>query len=367
MRVIRSIVAAALVLTATTGCTQINEEATVTPVDFKACLAADQSFIEAGSVSDQALEGLQRSVLADGVTYKLSLAPKNATTPSFVAQLKDQVAQNCDLIIATTNRMSKAVYRVAKANPDTDFLLVDAALTNSRGQASSLPNVKQLEFSTGEAALLAGYLAAAQSKTGIVGAIGGARVAPVQNALLAFKQGVELFNAASGQAVKLVGIASENTATWTYTDHWASAGQQSLAALELASKGADVVYLVTGSTTFDLEVKTSMHYDFNNLLLIGSDFDWYNLPQNESAKPLLLASTAKNIAGQVAAALSAAVDGDFGGGESNAYLGTLANGGVSVTEPHDVSYAASVRSAFNSLAEQIASGTLLVDSLQNNK
>ncbi|MFM5903461.1 MAG: BMP family protein [Microbacteriaceae bacterium] len=367
MRITRSILSAALVLAATTGCAPINEEATVTPVDYKACLAADQSFIEAGSVSDQALEGLQRSVLADGLTYKISLAPKNATTPSFLVQLKEQIAQGCDLVIATTYRMSNAVYRVAKANPDTNFLLVDAALTNSRGSEVALPNVKQIAFSAGESALLAGYLAAAQSKSEIVGAVGGAKVASVQNALLAFKQGVDLFNDKTGTSVKVAGIADENPLAWKYTERWASASQQSLAALELLGEGADVVYLATGSTTFDRELKTSENYDVNTLLLIGSDFDWYALPQNESAQPLMLASTTKNIAGQVAAALADAVAGEFAGGQSGAYLGNLANGGVTLTEPHDVDYAASVRSALNSLTEQIASGALVVDSLQNNK
>lgn len=367
MRLIKASAAACLLALSLTGCAPANEEAKVKPVDFKACLAVAETFVEAGSIADQALEGLQRAVLQSGVSYKTSVAATDATTPSFVKQLKQLVNGGCDLVISTSHRMAIATYRVAKVNPKVDFILVDATLTNSKGVPTPLENVKELRFADEESAFLAGYLSASKSKSQIVGAVGGANVPKVRSVLAAFKQGVDRYNDQFSKSIAVIGAEGQNAVAWSFTKKWASAALQTKLAYALGAKGADVIYVYTGSALIELQAKPVDTGDAASVLFIGASSDWFALAENSESAGIILASTTKTIAPQVATAITAAVSGEFVGGRLGLYLGDLNNGGVAITQPHSIAYGTSVNAELASLVAQISAGTLVVDSSENTK
>jgi basic membrane lipoprotein Med (substrate-binding protein (PBP1-ABC) superfamily) len=105
MRLIRGLSALAASALLLTGCSAIGPDAEVTDVDYKACIAASVSTIEAGSIDDQALDGVQRAVVKQGVGYKLALASEKPNTESYVNQLKGLIAADCDLVVAVSNEL----------------------------------------------------------------------------------------------------------------------------------------------------------------------------------------------------------------------------------------------------------------------
>jgi basic membrane protein A len=365
MRTIRSLAAISAIALALTACATANEEAAVTRVDYKACLATSEDFIEDGSVADQALEGLQRAVLKQGVAYKVVNSPADASTPSYVAGLKLLVSSGCDLVMATTHRMAAATYRVAKANPKVDFVLVDAALTTSGFKPASLANVRELRFDAHSAAFLAGYLAAATTQTNTVGAFGGAPVKEVTDVLAGFKLGVTRFNEQNQKAVVVVGLAGDDPARWRFTSTWANPKQQAALAYQLVEAGADVIFAYTGSTTLLPDAVGGAATDGPKF--IGIDSDWFNLEANAEVASSILASITKNIAPAVESTIISALAEKFTGGESGRYLATLANRGVSLTEPHTLSYPSGVEQALSEIVAEIVEGTLVVDSSPNSK
>lgn len=365
LNIFRSLASLSLVAIALTGCTPVNEEAQVTPVDYKACLATSETAIETGSIADQSLEGIQRAVLNKGVAYKVLNARTDATTISYISQLKNLVRSDCNLIVAVSHRMSVATYRVAKANPKVNFVLVDAALTNSNKLPASLPNVREVRFDAPSAAFLAGYLAASASKTQMVGAFGGANVKQVTDVLAGFKKGVDTFNDKNNTAVKVIGAAGDYPSRWKFTSSWASSDEQTSLAYKLADAGADVIFAYSGSTTLGLNPAGGAA--LGGPAFIGIDSDWFNLSQNTDVAPALLASITKGIAPAVEGSIAAGVSGKFAGGQSGSYLGTLANGGVALTEEHTLAYQSGVAAALAELKTQIDAGVLVVDSGLNNK
>jgi basic membrane protein A len=361
----RSLALRSILSLALTGCAPANEEAQITPVDFKACLATSETSIEPGSIADQALEGVQRAVLNEGVKYKVLNARKDATTISYISQLKNLVRSDCNVIVAVSHRMSVAAYRVAKANPKVDFVLVDAALTNSKKVPASLPNVRELWFDAHSAAFLAGYLAAATTQTNTVGAFGGASVKQVTDVLAGFKLGVTRFNEQNQKNVLVEGLVGDNPSRWQFTSTWASSQEQTALAYKLADAGADVIFAYSGSTTLGLNPAGGAAVGGPSF--IGIDSDWFNLPQNTDVAPAILASVTKNIAQAVEGSIVSGLSGAFAGGTSGRYIGTLANGGVALTEPHSLSYPSGVAAALDAIKSEMVAGTTVVDSSVNNK
>jgi basic membrane protein A len=365
LKIVRSLASLSLAAIALTGCTPVNEEAQVTPVDYKACLATSETAIETGSIADQSLEGIQRAVLNKGVAYKVLNARTDATTISYISQLKNLVRSDCNLIVAVSHRMSVATYRVAKANPKVNFVLVDAALTTSNKTPASMPNVRELRFDAHSAAFLAGYLAASASKTQTVGALGGANVKQVTDVLAGFKLGVTRFNEQNNAEVEVIGAAGDYPSRWKFTSTWASGEEQTALAYKLADAGADVIFAYSGSTTLGLNPAGGAA--LGSPAFIGVDSDWFNLAQNSDVAPALLASITKSIAPAVEGSIAAGLSGKFAGGQSGAYLGTLTNAGVALTEQHTLAYPTGVAAALEDLKAEIIAGTLVVDSGLNNK
>jgi len=365
VRFFRSIASLSLVTLALTGCAPANEEAQITPVDYKACLATSETTIEAGSIADQALEGVQRAVLNKGVAYKVLNARTDATTISYISELKNLVRSECNLIVAVSHRMAVATYRVAKANPKINFVLVDAVLTTSKRVPASLPNVRELRFDAHSAAFLAGYLAAATTKTNTVGAFGGANVKEVTDVLAGFQLGVTRFNEQNQKNVAVEGLPGDYPSRWQFTSTWASSKEQTALAYKLSDAGADVIFAYSGSTTLGLNPAGGAA--LGGPAFIGIDSDWFTLAQNVDVAAAMLASITKSIAPAVEGSIAAGLAGEFAGGQSGAYLGTLANGGVGLTEQHTLAYPSGVAAALDAIKSEIVAGTLVVDSSLNNK
>ena len=370
-RLVRATIALLAGALTISGCAVIPPDAEVATVDYKACLASSVASIEAGSIDDQALDGLQRAVLKQGVAFKHSVATASPNTESYVKQLKRLVGAGCNIVVAVSQPMAAATYRVAKANPEVRFVLVDAQLTTSFGQPSELENVRELRFDTATSAFMAGYLAAASSTSGVVAAFTASPAAPVTDVILAFKQGVEHFNAQKGASVSVIGAAGEEPGKWSRVDVWADSAAQTSLAYRLASRGADVIFVYAGSVVLGENPgqgsTDGSGADAASPMFIGSDADWFTLEANAPVAGSILASVTKRVAAEVETTIAMGLTDTFSGGSAGSFVGTLADGSVALTEAHSIAYPAGLAADLSRIASEIAEGTIVVASSINNK
>ena len=96
-----------------------------------------------------------------------------------------------------------------------------------------------------------------------------------------------------------------------------------------------------------------------NTWIIGVDSDWYEA--NPDYSSIVLTSVMKEIGASVEQAIQDSVDGKF---SSTPYVGTLANGGVSIAPFHDFDDKVSdeIKADLTKLTEDIKSGKLVVES-----
>ena len=137
-----------------------------------------------------------------------------------------QAADTADLVILLGSDFSD-IDRIAPEYPNVHFIWVDAL--------ADVPaeNVMNIVFAQNEGAFLAGFVAARMSETGVIGAVGGADNATIQDFLGGYQQGALYAN----ETVQ-VEIA--------YTNSYSDAALGKAAAEALYEKDADVIFQVTG-------------------------------------------------------------------------------------------------------------------------
>ncbi len=117
-------------------------------------------------------------------------------------------------------------YQDAAKRVAPDFTKTIYVTTSGTGTG---PNLAGLEFAFEDGAYLAGIVAGATTRTGIIGAIGGQEIPPVRRSFYAFEAGARSINA----SVKVI---------TSYVGNWddASAGKEQ--ALAQIGRGADVIF-----------------------------------------------------------------------------------------------------------------------------
>ncbi len=165
-----------------------------------------------------------------------------ARGPGVAAAIERFVGRGCDLIAATGVEAGPATLRAAREHPSQHFALIGGTI------GAGLPNVAAVNFHTEQAAFLAGYLAAALSQTGIVGAFGSIDAPQVVRVLNGFSAGVQKLNADRELAIALLGWDAA-TQTGLFTDSVDDPATGKRAAQRLVAKGADIVLAVAGDAS----------------------------------------------------------------------------------------------------------------------
>jgi basic membrane protein A len=145
-------------------------------------------------------------------------------------------AQRGDVVIGVGFMMADALFNIAAQYPDTFFIGID--IEPSPGQ--TIPNNLALyTFKEHEAGFLGGYVAAAMTKTGKIGFVGGLEIPPVKRYEIGYRAGVEAYNQIHGTNVQvLIGYAA------SFEDP--AKGKQ--LTLSQYDNGADIVFACAGAT-----------------------------------------------------------------------------------------------------------------------
>ncbi len=352
-------VAAALALTLT-GCASGPSTPTVTPIDYKACMVSDAGGFKDASFNEEAYNGLKEAVATLGVQEAKVQSPETATQTDYVNGIQAMVDEGCNMIVTVGFNLASATRDAAKAHPEINFALIDSSLSNDDYSPLSLPNVKPIQYDTAQAAFLAGYLAAATSKSGKVSTYGGMLFPSVTIFMDGFKQGVDYYNSEKGASVSVLGATGSDSSKWSATGDFSDQTKGKTLTESFFSQGADIVLPVAGPVGIGSGQAT---LDHSGTYVIGVDSDWYNIPAHAAYKKNILTSIEKKMATAVLAVIKSGVDKTFMGGDANQYVGTLSNGGVMIAPEHDVMYPAGVQAELDAIAAKIKDGSLVVKSI----
>ncbi|MDY5585055.1 MAG: BMP family ABC transporter substrate-binding protein [Arcanobacterium sp.] len=320
--------------------------------DYKACVVSDAGGWDDKSFNESAYNGLKQAESELGISIGAAESKDDA---DYDPNVEAQIADNCDLIIGVGFNLAAAGTKAAEANPDISFALIDSAFTNDKGEVQNFPNARPLTFNTSEAAYLAGYVAAAQSKSGIVATFGGLPIPSVTIFMDGFVDGVAAYNTAKGKDVKVLGW-DKAAQSGSFTNSFEDQALGKTLAQQFIDQGADIIMPVAGPVGLGAAAAAKADGD---TLIIGVDADWYETAPDY--KEIILTSVLKGIAPSVFDTIKAGVDGKF---SADPYIGTLENGGVDIASFHDFDSQVSdeTKKEVADLKAKIISGELKVES-----
>jgi basic membrane protein A len=228
--------------------------------------------------------------------------------------LTRSLQSDCELIVALMGAdFPELLMAAAEAYPDQKIFTHDLPTASPPG------NVWTQLYASDQAAFLAGYVAAAVTRTGKVATFGGVQHPLVTVFMDGFALGVDHYNKKNGTRVEVLGWDVEKR-TGSFTDNFENLDDGRRMGERLIDQGADVILPVAGLLGWGTAEAVK---ERGNALIIGVDYDW--AASNPAYADYILTSIMKRIDVSVASAIRAVVEGTFTGG---VHIGTLENGDV---------------------------------------
>ncbi|MBX3048942.1 MAG: BMP family ABC transporter substrate-binding protein [Anaerolineales bacterium] len=279
--------------------------------DFKACQVTDTGGIDDASFNQTAWAGVEQAVAELGIESAFVESNEQA---DYEPNINAMIDQGCDLIITVGFLMGDATAAAAAANPDQAFGIIDVDYLD-------FPNLTGHAFATDQAAFLAGYHAAANTQTGVVGTFGGINIPPVTVFMDGFWYGVQYYNQEHGTNVQVLGW-DPAVQDGLFTGNFDSLDDGRAFAESLMDEGADIIMPVAGPVGLG---SAAAIQERGNAWLIGVDSDWSQTAPEYAG--IILNSVLKKMDATVFEHIQAAISGESAGA---LIVGTLENGGVGV-------------------------------------
>ena len=201
-----------------------------------------------------------------------------------------------DLIIGVGFAQAPILEIVAKDYPNINFAIVDGA--------SQMPNVASLVFKEHEGSYLVGMIAARESRTGVLGFIGGMDIGLIHRFAKGYEEGAKAARPDAQVIVNYVGVTD---------GAWNNPGKGKELALAQIGKGADVIFTAAGNSglgAFDAVEQAGRDSSGRaNRFVIGVDSN-----QNGVKPGFVLTSMVKRVDNAVYQIVSDVVKGQFKGG-----------------------------------------------------
>src|SRR5665647_2499374 len=188
----------------------------------------DQSF------NDAAAAGLDKAKKDLGVVTKEATAVNAEPESAREERLQQLIDAGYTSVIAVGFAYAPSVKKVAAANPDVKFALIDS--TDATG-----PNIENLTFAENEGSFLVGAAAALKSKTGNIGFIGGVNVDLIKKFEAGYVMGAKTVNPAIKVQVKYLTQPPDFSG-------FGDPAKGKIAAAGMYQQGADVVYAAAGGS-----------------------------------------------------------------------------------------------------------------------
>jgi basic membrane protein A and related proteins len=318
---------ATLVLAACGSATTPSSTGSSTPAakaKFTGCMVTDTGGIDDRSFNASSWQGMQEAQAAEPskVTVKYL---QSTTSADYASNISAFLGEKCGIIVTVGFLMASATQNAAKANASAKFAIVDYPKFPQT-------NIDSLVFNTVQDAFLGGYLAAGMSKSGKVATFGGEKLPTVTIYMDGFWDGVQYYNTQHHTHVQVLGW-NEKTQTGEFTNSFTNLTMGQTITQQFITEGADVIFPVAGGVGLGAAKAVE---DADNAA--GSqkvNMEWVDTDGCVSAPQYckyFITSVEKGIQAAVKNAVLSAANGTFQGG---AYIGTLANGGVTLAPYHD--------------------------------
>ncbi len=249
--------------------------------------------------------------------------------------------EHCNLVIGVGFMLAGAIGEVAKAHPNTKFMLIDA-LPTLNGKTVNLPNVVSYLFKENQCGFLVGAIAGYATKTNKIGYIGGMKIPPVLRYEAGFEAGVKTTDPKATILSQYAGSFTEPTKGKTSAE-------------SMIAQGADVLFHAAGATGNGM-FQALCEKNNPNLWGIGVDVDMGKDPN--LCPDRTLTSALKHVDLATYDAIDSVVNGTY---KSGIVTMSLKDGGVGYA-PDNVKNVLSQDQIdnVNKLAKLIAAGKILV-------
>jgi basic membrane protein A and related proteins len=319
--------------------------------DFQGCQVTDTGGVDDRSFNQTAYAGLQEA--AEELGAESDVLESQAES-DFAPNIQAFIDQGCDLIVTVGFLLGGATADAATANPDQNFAIVDYDYSVDAGDAQDeFDNVRELTFSTDQAAFLAGYVAAGMSETGTVGTYGGINIPTVTIFMKGFQLGIEKYNEDNGTDVQLIGW--DNAADdGLFTGDFENQANGRATTEGLLDDGADIILPVAGPVGLGTNEAIRARPDSNAKVIWVDTDGCVSVPDDCD---LFLTSVMKNMDVAVHDTTVDAAEDNFAGG---LYTGTLENDGVALGPYNEFEDQVpdELKSAVDDLRQQIIDGEI---------
>ncbi|HYN95157.1 MAG TPA: BMP family ABC transporter substrate-binding protein [Pilimelia sp.] len=350
MKVVAALAAGGLVLAAA-ACGDAPEENDAggnAAEKYTACMVTDVGGIDDRSFNTSAWNGIKAAAADDANIESKYVA--SSQEADYETNLTQYVNQDCNFILAVGGLMANATTKIAKANANQQFGIVDAKLDAT--------NVYPMQFDTAQAAFLAGYLAAGYTKSGKVGTYGGMKIPPVTIFMDGFADGVAHYNQVKGKSIQVLGWnkASQNG---SFTNDFVKQDEGKKVGDTLVAQGVDVIMPVAGGA--GLGTAAAAQAAAGKYAVIWVDVD--GCESAEQYCSTFLTTVVKNIPDAVQDAVTKGAKKESLASAAG-FLGTLENNGVSLAPYHefDSKVPAALKGEVDKLKADIIAGTVKVTS-----
>ncbi len=201
--------------------------------DVKVGMAFDVGGRGDQSFNDSAAKGLDKAACELGFEVKDAEAQDGEPESAREERLQQLVDAGYDPVVAVGFAYSASVGKIAKANPDVHFAIVDDAVAGD--------NIANLLFAEEQGSFLVGAAAALKSESGNVGFVGGVDTELIHK----FEAGYEAGAKAVNPDIK---IQSVYLTTPPDFSGFGDPAKGNTAATGMYDKGADVVYHAAGGS-----------------------------------------------------------------------------------------------------------------------
>ena len=285
------------------------------------------------SFYDSSKEGLDRMVADLGVTPIVI----ECNNENHDIQMKN-AAEKANIVVCVGWEFYN-VETIAPDYPEVNWIWVDNATS------APVSNVLNITYAQNEGSFLAGYIAAAVSETGVVGAVGGEDADTINDFIVGYKQGAEYYAAEKGGSVKV---------ETNYSNDYDDPAKGKECAKALHDLGADVIFQIAskaGDGVFEAAQEGKFY-------AIGVDSD-----QKYIADDVIICSMKKEVGTSIYEAIKAYLNGDTSLWGTT-WIADMSNGYVGIgygEEGSTQQVPDEVKAEVEALAAKIVSGEIKVD------
>lgn len=252
------------------------------------------------SFNAAAWEGVKRAEKDMNICL-YDVEPGNPT--SIEPAMRAFAEKNFDLIIGVGFAQSPIMQKVANDYANINFAIIDGVIFEADGKTPK-QNVASLVFREHEGSYLVGMIAAAKSRTGVLGFVGGMDIPLIHRFATGYEEGAKSVNPNIRVLTNYVGV----------TDHaWNNPAKGKELGLSQIEKGADVIFTAAGNSglgVFDAVEQYGKNAQGEaNRFVIGVDSN-----QNAVKPGFVLTSMVKRVDNAVYDVVGDVLNGNFKGG-----------------------------------------------------